>query len=328
MSNQPVDILCVNETFLDSTIIDNNEVSLSGYTIYRNDRGSRHGGGVAIYIKTILIHEECTSLNMVGSVETCWDKVKPICATSFLVCSMYRPPSATETYFNDTLRNIEAACDVCSDFVLLNHDLNHDYNNEETLSTNLVHYMEQLFMCKQLVTEPTRETSKSRSTLDVILSTLPHSHRKSGVVKCGLRDHHFIYTISNDKGGNDVSKVITFRNYKNFNEDSFRMELRNEFMSHDGSLICDDVNYSWSLFKDICQRVCNNYDPIHTCRAKGRNQPRINGDLIRAMFQPEFVIKRAIKPKSDVYMANYRALQNKVCKDIKAQKNYIMSLKF
>ncbi len=35
MSNQPVDILCVNETFLDSPI-DNNEVSLPGYKIYRN----------------------------------------------------------------------------------------------------------------------------------------------------------------------------------------------------------------------------------------------------------------------------------------------------
>ena len=35
MSNQPVDILCVNETFLDPTI-GNNEVRLSGYTFYRD----------------------------------------------------------------------------------------------------------------------------------------------------------------------------------------------------------------------------------------------------------------------------------------------------
>ncbi len=93
---------------------------------------------------------------------------------------MYRPPSATETYSNDMLRNIDAACDICSDFVLLGV-LNHEYKIDETLSTNPVHYMEQLFLCKQLITEPTRETSKSRSTLDVILSTLPDSHRKSGV---------------------------------------------------------------------------------------------------------------------------------------------------
>ncbi len=83
--------------------------------------------------------------------------------------------------------------------------------------------MEQLLLCKQLTTEPTteptRETSKGRYTLHVILSTLPDRHRKSGLIKCGLSYHHFVYTIINDKSGNDVSKVITFRNYKNFNED-------------------------------------------------------------------------------------------------------------
>ncbi len=97
------------------------------------------------------------------------------------------------------------------------------------------------------------------------------------------------------------------------------MELYNEFMYHNGSFICDDVNYSWSLFKDIFQRVCNNHAPVHTCRLKGRNTPWPKGDLIRAMYQRDFVLKRAIKLKSDVHMANYRALRNKVNRDIKAQ---------
>ena len=44
-----VDILAIPETHLDS-IIDNSEINLAGFSVYRNDR-NRFGGGVAIYIR-------------------------------------------------------------------------------------------------------------------------------------------------------------------------------------------------------------------------------------------------------------------------------------
>ncbi len=77
---------------------------------------------------------------------------------------MYCPPSATETYFNDMLRNIEAACDVCSDFVLLG-DLKHDYKIDETLSTNPVHCMEQLFCVSSLSLNPLGKQAKVEALL-------------------------------------------------------------------------------------------------------------------------------------------------------------------
>ena len=42
----------VNETWLDSTISDQ-EVCIDGYTLVRCDR-SRHGGGVALYIRSVI----------------------------------------------------------------------------------------------------------------------------------------------------------------------------------------------------------------------------------------------------------------------------------
>ena len=49
--NHQYDIICVNETWLDNTV-NNHEVKLDGYDLVRNDR-NRHGGGVAMFIRSI-----------------------------------------------------------------------------------------------------------------------------------------------------------------------------------------------------------------------------------------------------------------------------------
>ena len=50
-----IDILAIDETKLDTTIL-NNEIHLSGYEIIRKDRyvNGRNGGGVCIYIHNSL----------------------------------------------------------------------------------------------------------------------------------------------------------------------------------------------------------------------------------------------------------------------------------
>ena len=52
MSENPFDIICLNETFCDGSIADN-EISLPSYAVVRKDR-NRHGGGVAMYIRNSL----------------------------------------------------------------------------------------------------------------------------------------------------------------------------------------------------------------------------------------------------------------------------------
>ena len=54
ISNNDVDFLCLNETFCDNTISDD-EVSIQGMRIERKDR-NRSGGGVALYISNKLFY--------------------------------------------------------------------------------------------------------------------------------------------------------------------------------------------------------------------------------------------------------------------------------
>ena len=52
MCDQPFDILTLNETRLDSSVLDC-EVHIPGYDIIGSDQ-NRYGGGVAIYIRTVI----------------------------------------------------------------------------------------------------------------------------------------------------------------------------------------------------------------------------------------------------------------------------------
>ena len=49
MSKNPFDIICLNETFCDASITDN-EIDLPDYSIVRRDR-NRHGCGVTMIIR-------------------------------------------------------------------------------------------------------------------------------------------------------------------------------------------------------------------------------------------------------------------------------------
>ena len=52
MSKKTFDVICLNETFCDSSIADC-EINLPEYSIVRRDR-NRQGGGVAMYIRNSL----------------------------------------------------------------------------------------------------------------------------------------------------------------------------------------------------------------------------------------------------------------------------------
>ena len=61
MKSQLIDILAINETRLDESIIDR-EIGIPGYTLERKDR-NRNGGGVALYIRNSLNYERMYEYN-------------------------------------------------------------------------------------------------------------------------------------------------------------------------------------------------------------------------------------------------------------------------
>ena len=88
---QPIDILCINETRLDNSI-SSAEVEICGYEIVRRDR-NRNGGGVAIYLRNNIPYVERSDLIPENVEALCFEIRKPK-SKPVLVSTWYRPPDS------------------------------------------------------------------------------------------------------------------------------------------------------------------------------------------------------------------------------------------
>ena len=104
-------------------------MSIPGYLIYRNDRGGRHGGGVAFYVLYNLFNNEIIAVDttMTTDVECVWINIKRPHNRPLTARAMYRPPSANQAYY-------ESMIDILDNITNDDHEiiLNFDYYFEET----------------------------------------------------------------------------------------------------------------------------------------------------------------------------------------------------
>ena len=98
------DILCISESWLDNSISDI-ELDIPGYDIHRLDRTNKLGGGVCTFVKQNLKVECLQHLSSIASsgLHQLWLKIDSGNCRSFLICTVYRPPSATLDCFDTEL---------------------------------------------------------------------------------------------------------------------------------------------------------------------------------------------------------------------------------
>ena len=144
-----------------------------------------------------------------------------------LVSCMYREPKANLAYYEAMLDNIEAAIAKNENIVILG-DLNFDYKLDETLENNPLFYIEKLYLLQQLITQPTRVTVNTSTTLDVILTSIPELHSRQSVLPIALSDHYLVCTTLKAPSGKQTHNTIRFRDYKNFDQEKFISDLETE----------------------------------------------------------------------------------------------------
>ncbi|VDM04596.1 unnamed protein product [Schistocephalus solidus] len=84
------DIISVTENWL-SQHVDDREVTMTGYQIFRKDRKERQGGGVLTYVKSELTVLDKT-YKLASTSEAIWLSVKVSGTSSLDVLTVYRPP--------------------------------------------------------------------------------------------------------------------------------------------------------------------------------------------------------------------------------------------
>ena len=304
------DVVALTETHL-SQDIDDNEINIENYTLFRIDR-NRHGGGIAIYCRSELEPTLISSLNVQG-IEIFWIQVT-VQKNKILFGTCYRPPNQNadeRKIFIDGLHStFETIIDkIKKPFVLLG-DFNDRCNNtwgrdhtDSELKFDLVNLIND-FNLSQLIREPTR----NNSILDLIISNCPAFIQNSGVDDpiSGL-DH-------------DYFRSITLYNETNLNQLSENLlhVPWNALMTTSDNI--DDMTETFTtLLKDEIKNVI----PTKTVLIRPNDKPGMNGHVRKLFRKCHCLHKIAMKSKSEIDSDNHRIARREAKHQWKlAQKEY------
>ena len=131
-SSNSVDILGISETFLNK-YVDDQTVGIEGYTFERKDRdqcdeiATNNGGGIIMYIANHVTYTRRTDFES-QYIESIWIEVQLKNSRPFLICSVYRLPSATNDWLDKFSLQIEKAMSVYNEVYIMG-DINTDMKN-------------------------------------------------------------------------------------------------------------------------------------------------------------------------------------------------------
>ncbi len=82
-----------------------------------------------------------------------------------------------------------------------------------------------IYGIKQLINEPTRITSSSRTLIDLCLINTPSHVVDAGILSLSISDHSLIYAIRKAHYAQGVSKTVHIRSMKQFNREHYLRDL-------------------------------------------------------------------------------------------------------
>ena len=144
------DVPGICETFLNDDI-SFNQLTVNGFDHIRKDRSvtkDKSGEGLILYFRNNINCKHRPEFE-ISNVEHIWGEITLPKSKSFLICSAYRPPSATASWI-DLLEEELSAAQTSGFEIILMGDINIDF---QVCSDNKWFYLIKLFDLTQMVTD-------------------------------------------------------------------------------------------------------------------------------------------------------------------------------
>ena len=182
----------------------------------------------------------------------------------------------------------------------------------------------ELFQYTQLIKEPTRVTSSTKSLIDLFLTNEPVKFATSGVSPIGCSDHSLIYVSRKLTCPRSIPRIIESRQYKNFVPDDFVNDMA--LVPWDTIEQIDNPTGAWEVWKQSFLAVANLHAPVKKRRVRNSNAPWLTPEIKRLMWERDRIKRIAIVTSDQLKWAEYRRLRNRVNHSIKvSKKNYYHS---
>ena len=297
LRNENIDILCICETWLDSSI-DDKYIKILNFNVVRCDAG--RGSGVCIYIRESF---NCSVLSpgvdSIVGVEDIWIQVQYKKFPSFIVGCVYRHPKAlieSFTYLSDVFRNIllkRKPIFVMGDF---NDDLLNKGNNLNRIIRN--------FNFKQVIDKPTRITRNSSTLLDICLTNNAEMIIKSDVEPSNLADHEVIYIIINIHKPKHEPIVRTYRSHKDYSPNNFCNLLLNNAHYLNCILNTDDTNHQVHILTKVFNSCLDECAPFITAEITRPPAPWIDDNLKKIIHEKNELKGRLKRDRTNLSLDN------------------------
>ena len=300
---QNFDIICISETFLDSTYLsDDPRLSLQGYAMIRSDHPSdTKRGGVCMFYKEHLPLVNRTDLSFVN--ECLVGEINYKNSKCFVSC-FYRSPSQTEDEFDDFISGFERTCSSIaleaplSSFILGDFNakctnwwpkgVDNAYGLELFNSSTLQGY-------SQVISEPTNfQPNSSPSCIDLIFTDQPNLIIESGVQA----------TLSNTCHHQIIYAKISFKIY---NPPSYKREVWHYNDAQINSIQGSIANFDWKkafenlsvneqveLFTTTLFNIFRNFIPHENLKCNSKDPPWINKNIKKALRRKNRLYRKFI----------------------------------
>ena len=182
------------------------------------------------------------------------------------------------------------------------------------------------FGLSQLVKTATRVTEKSKSLIDVALTTNENIIHACDVMQSAISDHGLVSLTLKLKTPRPRISFVTTRSYKNYDHDSFIEDLAN-VPFHIVNLF-DDPDDQVHAFNCLFQYVLNNHATIKQIKIHSRPNPFVSTEIKGLMNTRDMWHKRAMKTTDKLHWNAYRHFRQEVRREIRLPKKSMFALKF
>ena len=293
-----IDILVISETKLNESY-SINMFDIDGYsTPYRYDRNTNTGGGILIYVKEDIACRELKTKSDDKSLEGIFLEINLRKSKWLLFGGYNNLKSNISTFLGCVGDVLDHHISNLENFILLG-----DFNSEinEIALKNFC----DTYNLENLVTEATCFKSHlNPSSIDLILTNRPRSFQNTTILETGLSDHHkMTLSVLKIVVPKQIPSLIKYRDYKNFNSQVFRDELKSNL-----SVMVDKTCYDTfeTTFKDILDK----HAPIKAKIVRANNAPFMNKKLSKAIMNRSRLKNKFLKEPNKANENRYKKQRN------------------
>ena len=275
------DALAISETWLTKNT-PNGRFELNNFSVFRNDRKNKRGGGVLWYIRD---HYKAKVINTPVSdkiPEMLWIEVSTAGKKLAIGC-LYKPPKIPYGIFANLYENLMPIY-VKYEHVVLVGDFNVNMQDLNAYNTKmLLDSFIEPFSLVQLINKPTRITDTSSTLIDLILVNKPQNALFSGVCDApGLSDHCFTYVAYSLKKEKFKPYTLTRRDFKNINWDGFNHAV--EYAPWESIIYVGNINDKVATLETYMNNILDKFAPYKTFTVKKPNHsPWIDANIRKMM---------------------------------------------